>query len=389
MGTLLLFATNGLTFASLIPRYPEIKADLGASQTIWGLAIGLGPIGGLALGLATARLMARLGSRNVAAWPQILSTAGLLVMANAPHVGWIFVAMIAMSAFDAVTDTAMNYQALRVQEMYRRSIINTFHGWWSVGAVLGGFIGSAMAQWKVDINLQASITLVALALVCALSWSLMLPGRDTGTGRPDAGGRGNHGRVPAPTWLLIIGLGLLGAVAGGIEIGGSTWAPLYMDAQFDPTPFIAGMGFTILMIAETAGRLVGDGIVNRFGQPLAVAQGSVVCLVGMSAAIAWLSTTSTLVGFAAAGWGVATIIPLAMDVADSLPGVRAGVGLTVATWVMRLGFMLFPIGIGALGDAVSLRWALLSLPAGALVMLALVPLVRAGGRRRTPDQETA
>lgn len=385
IGILLLFATNGLTFASLIPRYPEIKADLGASQTLWGLAVGLGPIGGLALGLATARLMSRFGSRNVAAWPQILSTAGLLVMANAPHVAWVFVAMIAMSAFDAVTDTAMNYQALRVQEMYRRSIINTFHGWWSVGAVLGGFIGSAMAQWRVDLNLQASITLVVLALVCALSWSLMLPGRDTGTDRADPDPTQNRTRVPATTWAHIIGLGCLGALAGGIEIGGSTWAPLYMNAQFDPTPFIAGMGFTVLMIAETIGRLTGDLIVNRFGLALAVAQGSVVCLVGMAAAIAWPTTASALIGFAAAGWGVATIIPLAMDVADSLPGVRAGVGLTVATWVMRLGFMLFPIGIGALGDVVALRWAMVCLPAGALAMLALVPLVASGRRRRTPE----
>jgi MFS family permease len=385
MGTLMLFATNGLTFASLIPRYPEIKADLGASQTLWGLAVGIGPIGGLALGLATARLMSRFGSRNVAAWPQILSTAGLLLMANAPHVGWVFVAMIAMSAFDAVTDTAMNYQALRVQEMYKRSIINTFHGWWSVGAVLGGFIGSAMAQWRVDINLQASLTMVVLALVCALSWSLMLPGRDTGTDRSEAGGDQRKARVPATTWLHIVGLGLLGALAGGIEIGGSTWAPLYMDAQFNSTPFIAGMGFTILMVAETAGRLIGDLIVNRFGQAFAVAQGSVICLVGMAVAIAWPTTASTLIGFAAAGWGVATIIPLAMNVADSLPGVRSGVGLTIATWVMRLGFMLFPIGIGALGDAVALRWAMICLPAGALVMLALVPLVGAGRRRRAPE----
>lgn len=375
----MLFATNGLTFASLIPRYPQIKADLHASETVWGLAVGLGPLGGLALGLVAARLMARFGSRNVAAWPQIASTAALLVMANAPHISWIFTAMIVMSAFDAVTDTAMNYQGLRVQEMYGRSIINTFHGWWSVGSVLGGFIGSAMAQWKVDINLQASVTLAVLAAVCVVSWLLMLPGHDTGVERSESPVQ-SRARVPATTWVHIVALGLLGALAGGIEIGGSTWAPLYMNAQFDPTPFVAGMGFTVLMIAETAGRLTGDFIVNHLGQRFAVAQGAAICLAGMAVAIVWPTTASALVGFGAAGWGIATVIPLAMNVADSLPGVASGLGLTVATWVMRLGFMLFPVGIGALGDAVSLRWALVCLPAGALAMLVMVPLV--GVRRR-------
>jgi hypothetical protein len=43
---------------------------------------------------------------------------------------------------------------------------------------------------------------------------------------------------------------------------------------------------------------------------------------------------------------------------------------------MRLGFMAFPVGIGALGDAVSLRWAMICLPVGAAMMLALVPLFR-------------
>ncbi|MCI1749078.1 MAG: MFS transporter [Acidipropionibacterium sp.] len=181
VGTLLIFLVNGMTFASLVPRYPEIKARLAASQTIWGLAVGLGPLGGLALGLAAARLMARFGSRNIAVWPQLASTGCLILVANAPHIAWIFVAMILMSALDAVTDTSMNYQGLRVQQLYRRSIINTFHGWWSVGAVAGGLIGSAMAQWRVGINLQAIVTIVILAMVCWLSWSLMLPGRDAGT----------------------------------------------------------------------------------------------------------------------------------------------------------------------------------------------------------------
>ena len=73
IGTLLMFTVNGMTFASLVPRYPQIKADLDASRTSWGLAVGLGPLGGLILGLFAARLIRRHGSRTIALWPQILS----------------------------------------------------------------------------------------------------------------------------------------------------------------------------------------------------------------------------------------------------------------------------------------------------------------------------
>jgi hypothetical protein len=34
-----LFLTNGAVFANLLPRYPQIKADLGLSNAEYGLAI--------------------------------------------------------------------------------------------------------------------------------------------------------------------------------------------------------------------------------------------------------------------------------------------------------------------------------------------------------------
>ena len=108
IGTLLMFTVNGMTFASLIPRHPQIKADLGASRTTWGLAVELRPLGGLTLGLSAAHLIRRHGSRTIALWPQILSTTCLLLLARAPHIAWVFVAMIVMNVFDALTDIAMD-----------------------------------------------------------------------------------------------------------------------------------------------------------------------------------------------------------------------------------------------------------------------------------------
>lgn len=437
IGTLLMFTVNGMTFASLIPRYPQIKADLDASRTTWGLAVGLGPLGGLILGLFAARLIRRHGSRTIALWPQILSTACLLLLAHAPHIAWVFVAMIVMNAFDALTDIAMNYQGLLVQQLYHRSIVNTFHGWWSIGAVAGGLVGSTAAQQDIDLNLQVSLTLIALTLMSLLAWSFMLPdtqpdpalhNRDEHAGglahdpsstsepppaegvRIIPGTQNSSGRKDRPTppeqpaspgrlrrrtplarlgrhigsrhgrtlgrrglWARVIILGVVGSLAGGIEIGGSSWAPLYLDSAFRTRPFVAGLGFVCLMSAETIGRLVGDAIANRIGAGATVAQGAVVCVIGTLLMVLWPTVATALIGFTAAGWGVSTTIPLAMDNANSTPGLAAGSGLTVATWIMRLGFMIYPVLIGLLGDTVSLRWALICLPAGALLILMATP----------------
>lgn len=54
-------------------------------------------------------------------------------------------------------------------------------------------------------------------------------------------------------------------------------------------------------------------------------------------------------------------------------GLAAGSGLTVATWSRRWGFTIHPVLIGLLGDTVSLRWALVCLPAGAALILMATP----------------
>ena len=77
----------------------------------------------------------------------------------------------------------------------------------------------------------------------------------------------------------------------------------------------------------TVGRLVGDRVVDRLRRAAVVAVGGVVAAVGMAAALASPTVGTTLVGFALAGVGVATLVPAAMHASDELPGLPVGVGL--------------------------------------------------------------
>ena len=77
-----------------------------------------------------------------------------------------------------------------------------------------------------------------------------------------------------------------------------------------------------------------------------------------------------MLGFALAGLGIATLVPAAMHAADEIPGLPAGVGLTVVGWLLRVGFLLSPVVVGVLADLTSLRLALGTVVvAGVLVLL--------------------
>ncbi|GAA3496597.1 hypothetical protein GCM10019016_036980 [Streptomyces prasinosporus] len=50
----------------------------------------------------------------------------------------------------------------------------------------------------------------------------------------------------------------------------------------------------------------------------------------------------TVLGFAAAGFDVATLVPAAMHEAGEPPGLKPGSGLAVVSWPVRLGFLRSP-----------------------------------------------
>jgi MFS family permease len=137
-----LFLTNGALFANLLPRYPEIKTDLHLSNAVYGAAIAAFSGGALVAGLAAAALIRRFHSSRVA----VVGTIGIATfvviagLAGTPLV--LAAALFIAGASDAVTDVAQNAHGLRVQRNYGRSIINSFHAVWAVGAIVGGLMGA-------------------------------------------------------------------------------------------------------------------------------------------------------------------------------------------------------------------------------------------------------
>ena len=374
-GVIGLFWLNGVAWSSILPRYPEIKASLGLSDQWWGMAVALGPLGGLLAGLLTASLIRRFSSANVAIVAQVVGISMLSLIGNAPT-AWVFAAAIfLMSALDSLTDIAMNAHGLRVQRLHARPILNGFHGWWSVGAVCGGFIGSAAKQFGVPIWLQCLVATVVFVALSVGTKALLLPGPDHDAAA-HAASQQQRRRLPASLWLRLIALGLLGASAGLLEDTGGTWGAIYLERQFEVIPFLTGMAFVALQGMQLIGRFTGDALVARIGPLPSAVQGAVLAGVGMAAALIWPSPATTICGFACIGWGMATIIPSSMHAADELPGMNHGDGLMVVTSMMRLGFLTGPPLIGVLSEATELRAALWTIPVFAAVIVLLSPSLR-------------
>jgi len=372
----LLFFTNGAIFASLLPRYPDIKTDLGLSNAAFGLAVAAFPLGALLAGLSAGMLVRRFRSSRVAIVATVLASLGILLAGSAP--AWVALAggLFLAGSMDAITDVAQNSHGLRVQRLYGRSILNSFHAVWSVGAVVGGLVGAAAAELAVPPPVHLAVASTVFSLMAVLSYRLLLSGpepveapgdNDTGEGSPNDFGGLLQSKAIYGALLALVIIASAGAL---VEDSGSSWSAIYLSGSLGASAFMAGAGFVALQGMQFVGRILGDRLVDRFGQRAVARCGGLIVLAGMGLALSFPTIIGTVIGFGLAGLGVATLIPAAMHAADELPGLRAGAGLTIVSWLLRLGFLLSPPVVGAIADASSLRLGLVVVPlAGLLVIL--------------------
>jgi MFS family permease len=365
-----LFLTNGAVFFNIVPRYPQIKADLGVSNAVFGTALAAYPVGALLAGLLAGAAIRRLGSARVASFGIVLTTIATLAIPFTPHWVTFAAALFLIGALDSVVDVAQNAHGLRVQRLYGRSILNSLHGVWSIGAVLGGLMGAAAAGLRLPLSVHLAISAVLFSGIALVAYRNLLTGPEDAerTAPPPAAPR----RIFTATIVrMLAALGVLAAAGALVEDAGASWGALFFTEDLHAGAATAGLAVVAMQGAMTVGRLLGDRVVDRFGQRTVVRAGGALAAAGMGVALALPSVPTALAGFALAGLGVATLVPAAMHTADELPGLPPGTGLTVVSWLLRGGFLLSPPLVGLVADRTSLRVGLLSVVLAGVVTFIL------------------
>ena len=202
----LLFVTNGALLANILPRYPQIKDALNLTYLDFGAAVAAFPVGAIVFGLLAGVGIRRFGSARLAVAATFLLSLGMLCAGLAPS--WVLLAsaLFIAGAMDALTDVAQNAQGLRVQKVFGRSILNSFHAGWSVGAVLGGAMGAAAAALDIPLGIH-------LAFSATAHWRRDFSGHRVRRGLIHHSDAGAQGRFNRSSQHLVIWVALEGLVA--------------------------------------------------------------------------------------------------------------------------------------------------------------------------------
>lgn len=368
-----MFFTNGVLLSALLPRFPELKELYSLSNTQFGLLVVSFPAGAIAAAALAGLAVRRVGTIRTT----VLGSVGLalaMAVAGSSDVVWLFaVALVVGGALDALVDAAQNVQGVVVEQWRGRSIMNSFHAVWSVGAATGGLIGAAAAAAEVDPGVQMVVNGVVWSVVAAVAGRLAVvpapvsedePPLEVGSATSSAGGGGTPWRLLAPLVVLAI-CGTL------VEDVANNWAVLFLREETDAPGVVAGLGLTTVLVAQFVGRLLGDPATDRWGRDRVASTGGVLVAAG-SLAIALSPTYPVaLLGLALAGFGCATLVPAAFAAAGRVPGLAEGTGIAVLGWLMRLGFLITSPAIGSLSDLTNLRVAMV-IPLAAGVVAAVI-----------------
>lgn len=383
------FLVNGFVLGSWAPQVPVLAARLGYSESALGLLILVFGLGALTAMPLIGVVISKSGSKRPTLATQLLLAAALAFLAFAPSTAFAVPAAFFFGMTLGGMDVAMNANAISVEKTRAKAIMSSCHGFWS----LGGFAGAAAGGPLIAALGAQGHGLFVGAVTLALLWPVYRFGLDdralpiASTGVPTSGfaGFAEAARRDRTALLKALAIGVFTLFAFFPEGVAIDWSALFLRQDLGVEIAASGLAFAAFSAAMAIFRFVGDPLRDRFGsvRTLVVSlftASSGLCLIALSGELGWV-----LAGFAVMGMGLANVVPVAFSAAGNLPGLKPGVGISIATTLGYSGALFAPSAVGFAAERFGFSTVFLTLAGLLGVLLVMTPLVRNADQVR-PEQ---
>ena len=297
--TRLLFLLAGFSAAAWASLVPVAKAATGVNEGQLGLVLLCLGIGSLLAMPVSGVVSTRHGCRKVLMVCGVALCACLPLLASVQNVFTLAAALFFFGAMIGTFDCVMNIQAVIVERDSKRPLMSGFHGFYS----LGGLLGAATTSTIMDLGMSPFATVSAIALAGVLLLMLIrrhvLPYGNPAEGPPFALPRGE-----------VLFLGMLCMTVFLVEGSMMDWSAVMLTENHGMPVAQAGYGFAAFSLTMTFGRLTGDRIVARVGRRSVVTVGGLLAMGGILLATLVPLWQAALLGYAMVGLGCSNIVPV-------------------------------------------------------------------------------
>ncbi|WNM24400.1 MFS transporter [Demequina capsici] len=373
--TLLVFTVNGFAFASWMSRVPDVKDMLGLTPgqlSLLLLALSVGSLCGLPV---AGRVAHRIGAANTVRLGGAVSLPGILLAGVAVEahaaIPLVMLPLFLVGLGFGTWDVAQNLEGSIVEQALGRAIMPWFHAGFSGGTVIGALLGALITWLEVPVGLHIG---AAAVLSAAGMWWVtrsFLPAYDEGG--TEAVDVTRRARSPwlEPRTLLI---GVMVLAAAFTEGTANDWMAVAFVDGHGTSNAMGVVALSVFLVFMTAGRILGTGLLDRFGRVAVLRVLFATAIVGCALVVfgpPWLA----FVGVAVWGVGASLGFPVGMSAASDDPA-RAAVRLSVVSTIGYGAFLMGPPLIGFLGDHVGVLDAMLAVGVVSLLAIAVVPAAK-------------
>lgn len=354
------FFLNGFTLAAWVAHVPRLKDHLETTPGPLGLAL-LCMSAGAVLGMTVAPgITGRVGAAR-GAWRAAVVMALLLALPlSAGSVIGLGLALLAFGSANGVMEVTMNTAAAAVERSIGRPVMSAFHGWFSVGMVLGVLGGvAALAAGLPPLAHAGGVLLLAGVLLFAAP-----PTGIATRAAPDASATPTQG-----TGASALALAALAFVSMFLEGAMADWAGL-LAAGYGADAATAPLAYVAFTATWAAGRFAGDRLTRTVGDAPLTRLGGVLAATGILIGVLSESPLGVAVGCAVIGFGLANTVPMLFRAAAALDPTGRGAPLATVTGIGYAGFLVGPPVVGFLAEAVGLPRALLLVVVGGIALAA-------------------
>ena len=288
--------------------------------------------------------------------------ACLPLLASVQNVFTLAAALFFFGAMIGTFDCVMNIQAVIVERDSKRPLMSGFHGFYS----LGGLLGAATTSTIMDLGVSPFATVSAIALAGVLLLMLIrrhvLPYGNPAEGPPFALPRGE-----------VLFLGMLCMTVFLVEGSMMDWSAVMLTENHGMPVAQAGYGFAAFSLTMTFGRLTGDRIVARVGRRSVVTVGGLLAMGGILLATLVPLWQAALLGYAMVGLGCSNIVPVLFTAVGRQTSMPQSVAVPAMSTLGYAGVLAGPAAIGFIAHHSSL-------PMAFLLVAALMLFVAISGR---------
>ena len=364
-----MFLANGFVMGAWAPQIPLLMPRHDVTESVLGLLILVLGMGAVSAMLFAGRLISLYGGRRVLSLFSLALIPVLPMVVFSPNLWLLALFMAVFGAMVGCMDVAMNNQAVVIERRLSKAIMSSSHGFWSLGGFIGGSAGAwVIAHWGSEVQSLLTAGIVTVIVVAAMPFLLpdapqAAPAAVTATSRTKLFPKDFH------VWLLGF-LALFSMVPEGAVLD---WAAIYLQKELGSDVFVSGLAFAFFAGAMAVMRFLGDAVRNRFGAVRTLRISGFLGAAGlMGGALApndWVAIAS----FAAAGLGVANMVPIMFSAAGNHPQLPSASAISIVTMVGYCGILVAPASIGFVAEHAGYRLTY----AGLSLLLVVVALLAA------------